>query len=76
MMAVFSYYRAEWTDIAHDDERHKIVLTEDIRSLIRGCLRSGSPVPNAAKEVELFLNFSSSKSSFEDPEDECRGEWH
>jgi hypothetical protein len=73
MMAVLSYYRAEWTDIAHDDEQHKIVLTEDVRGLIRGCFRGGSPVPNAAKEVELFLNLSSSKHSFEDLDDECGG---
>jgi hypothetical protein len=54
-MSVLAYYRAEWTDVAFDDEQHRIALTEDLRSLIRGCMRAGMSVPNAAKEVEILI---------------------
>jgi hypothetical protein len=54
-MCVLTYYRSEWTDVADDDEQHVIAITREVRHLIRGCWSRKTPVPNAAKEVDIFL---------------------
>lgn len=59
MFSVLAYYRSEWTDVSDDDQEYGIALTNDLRRLIRNCLSTGCSVPNAAKEVEIFLNLPS-----------------
>lgn len=68
-ISVIAYYRAEWTDISDDDERFRLFVTTDLQDLIKGCWRRGTPVPNAAKEVDIFLELESAR-----PAKEARGE--
>lgn len=62
VMAVLAYYRSEWTEVADDDTRYRLVLTKELEDLIRGCRRRGTNVPNAAKEVEIFLDLQEEKT--------------
>lgn len=55
MMRVLSYYRSEWTDVSDEDRLFSIVLTRDLKRLIRDCMGQGINVPNAAKDVRSFL---------------------
>jgi hypothetical protein len=55
-MAVLAYYRCEWTDISDNDFEYKLKLTEDLNELIRKCCVDKMNVPNAAKEIKIFLD--------------------
>lgn len=68
-ISVLAYYRAEWTDVSDDDEQFSLLVTKDLQSLIKGCWRRKSTVPNAAKEVHVFLGLESAR-----PTKETRGE--
>ena len=61
IMAVLAYYRAEWTDVSDDDLDYRLMVTGELEQLIRGCMRRGTSVPNAAKEVEIFLDLQDAK---------------
>lgn len=67
MFSVLAYYRSEWTDVSDDDQHYCIALTNDLRRLIRNCLSTGCSVPNAAKEVEIFLKISSATDGTQPP---------
>lgn len=60
-MAVLAYYRCEWTDVAQDDSEYKLRLTTELDTLISRCHREGANVPNAAKEVGIFLEVMENK---------------
>lgn len=55
-LSVLAYYRAEWTDISDEDNEYRLFVTKELRDLINGCMRRNTSVPNAAKEVHIFLN--------------------
>lgn len=55
MISVLAYYRSEWTDVADDDDKFRLLVTEDLEDLLLGCLKRKTSIPNAAKEVEIFL---------------------
>lgn len=55
MMRVLSYYRSEWTDVSDEDRLFSIVLTRDLKKLIKDCMDQGINVPNAARDVRYFL---------------------
>lgn len=61
MITVLNYYRSEWTDISDEDREYRLVLTADLKSLLRGCMRRNTNVPNAAKEVEIFFSLLEAK---------------
>lgn len=54
-MAVLAYYRCEWTDVGEDDEEYMICFTQELNHLLKRCYRQKTKVPNAAKEVSIFL---------------------
>jgi len=53
--AVLAYYRGEWTDIHDNDLDYKLRITVELDQLIRECFLSSTNIPNAAKEVSIFL---------------------
>jgi len=55
-LSVLAYYRAEWTDISDEDNEYPLFVTKDLQSLIDGCMRRKTSIPNAAKEVHIFLD--------------------
>jgi hypothetical protein len=62
MMSVLAYYRSEWTDVSDDDTGYRLLVTNELEQLIRGCLKRGTSVPNAAKEVEIFLDLQEARA--------------
>jgi hypothetical protein len=54
-MSVLRYYRSEWTDVSDEYDGYMLLVPKELRQLIRECLRRGVSVPNAAKEVDIFL---------------------
>jgi len=54
-MAVLAYYRCEWTDISDDDKEYRFALTTEIDALLKRCCKDKMKVPNAAKEVAIFM---------------------
>lgn len=56
MISVLAYYRSEWTAVADSDNKFRLVLTPDLEELLLGCFKRKTSVPNAAKEVEIFLS--------------------
>lgn len=56
MMAVLAYHRCEWTDVDADDKEYRLLLTKELGRVIQRCYRSNTNVPNAAKEVGIFLS--------------------
>lgn len=52
---VLRYYKSEWTDVSDEDDRYMLLMSKELEQLIRECLRRGVSVPNAAKEVDIFL---------------------
>lgn len=52
---VLRYYKSEWTDVSDEDDRYMLLVSKELEQLIRECLRRGVSVPNAAKEVDIFL---------------------
>ena len=65
LMSVLAYYRSEWTDVPDEDKEYRLLVTKELEQLIRGCLRRGTSVPNAAKEVEIFLDLQEAKTNAE-----------
>lgn len=65
IMSVLAYYRSEWTDVPDDDKEYRLLVTKELEQLIRGCLRRGTSVPNAAKEVEIFLDLEEARANAE-----------
>lgn len=55
-LSVLAYYRAEWTDVSDDDNEYRLFVTKELQDLIDGCMRRKTSVPNAAKEVHIFLS--------------------
>lgn len=55
MMKVLSYYRSEWTDVSDDDRLFSIVLTRELRGVIKDCMDHGMSVPDAARDVRTFM---------------------
>lgn len=69
-MAVLAYHRCEWTDIDQEDREYKIRLTTDLNRVLERCYQSRSSVPNAAKEVGIFMSLmdgSFSAKEFDQP---------
>lgn len=62
MMSVLAYYRSEWTDVSDEDRDFSIILTKDLRRLIRNLMRSGSNVPNAAMDVRIFMEMEATRA--------------
>jgi hypothetical protein len=58
---VLAYYKSEWTDMPNDDQERGIALTKDLRSIISNCFFARHPIPNAAKEVKIFLDLLSAR---------------
>lgn len=56
MMSVLSYYRSEWTEISDNDKNYRFLVTTELEHLIKGCMKRGTNIPNAAKEVDIFLD--------------------
>lgn len=54
-MAVLAYYRCEWTDISDDDQEYRFALTTEVDALLMRCCKDKMNVPNAAKEVAIFI---------------------
>lgn len=54
-MSVLAYYRSEWTEVSDEDRDYKLMVTKELEDLIMGCMRRGTNVPNAAKDVEFFF---------------------
>lgn len=52
-MAVLAYYRCEWTDIS--DEDYRLAITADLNLLIKNCCHKKTTIPNAAKEVDIYI---------------------
>lgn len=63
IMSVLAYYRSEWTDVSDEDEGYRLIVTRELEQLIRSCMRRGVHVPNAAKEVEIFLDLQEAKAN-------------
>jgi hypothetical protein len=57
-MAVLTYYRCEWTDISDDDHEYRFALTTEVDALLRRCCKDKANIPNAAKEVAIFMEIS------------------
>lgn len=64
-MSVLAYYRSEWTDVADDDDQFRLFVSKDLQDLVFGCWRRKVSVPNAAKEVEIFLGLESARPTKE-----------
>jgi len=62
MMSVLAYYRAEWTDVSDNDDEYRLLVTKELQTLVKACFRRKMNVPNAAKEVEIFVDLAASKS--------------
>jgi hypothetical protein len=60
-MTVLAYYRSEWTDVPDDDKSYRLLVTEELQQLIKTCMKRGVSVPNAAKEVEIFLDLQEAR---------------
>jgi hypothetical protein len=60
-MAVLAYYRCEWTDISQDDREYKFRLTAELDRLISRCHRERVNIPNAAKEMGIFMEVMEKK---------------
>lgn len=60
-MAVLTYFRCEWTDVSRDDN-YGLRLTPELKRLIGRCYEQGTPVPNAAKEVGIFLEITEERT--------------
>lgn len=56
MISVLAYYRSEWTDIPDDDKKFRLVATRSLEELLMSCMRGGTSVPDAAKQVQIFLS--------------------
>jgi hypothetical protein len=54
-MAVLAYYRCEWTNIDDQDRDYKIKLTTELDQLIENSYKNRMNVPNASKQIELYL---------------------
>ena len=54
-LSVLVYYRAEWTDISDEDSECKLFVTKELQELINRCWRNKVNIPDAAKQVQLFL---------------------
>ena len=68
-LAVLAYYRAEWTEISDEDGDYRLFVTKELQDLIDGCMRRNTSIPNAAKEVHIFLGLDCGidvKSSIEE----------
>ena len=65
IMTVLAYYRSEWTDVSDEDKEYRPLVTEDLERLIKTCMRRGVSVPNAAKEVEIFLDLQETRANAE-----------
>lgn len=59
MISVLAYYRSEWTDVSDDDNKYRLMVTEGLEDILFSCLRANMNIPNAAKEVEIFLSMES-----------------
>lgn len=57
-MAVLAYYRCEWTEISDNDQEYRFLLTAEIDALLKRCCEDKVNVPNAAKEVAIFMEMS------------------
>lgn len=55
MISVLAYYRSEWTDVADDDEKFRLFVTEDVEEVLFNCLHRGMNIPNAARRVAVLL---------------------
>jgi hypothetical protein len=62
MMSVLTYYRSEWTEVSDDDRDYRLFVAEELKTLIRTCMKRGLNVPNAAKEVEIFLDLQAARA--------------
>ena len=54
-LSVLVYYRAEWTDISDEDSDYTLFVTKELQEIINRCMRNKVNIPNAAKEVQIFL---------------------
>lgn len=61
MMSVLAYYRSEWTDISDDDVSYRLFVTTELEHLIKNCMKRRTNIPNAAKEVEIFLDLQDAR---------------
>lgn len=59
--SVLAYYRGEWTSVHENDNEYKLHLTVELDQLIRECFVSSIKIPNAAKEVSIFLKATSER---------------
>jgi len=62
IMSVLAYYRSEWTDVPDEDKDYRLLVTSELERLIKACMRRGVNVPNAAKEVEIFMDLQEAKA--------------
>jgi hypothetical protein len=62
IMSVLAYYRSEWTEVSDKDKGYRLLVTSELERLIRTCMRRGVNVPNAAKEVEIFLDLQEARA--------------
>lgn len=61
-MAVLAYYRCEWTDISDDDNEYRFALTREVDELMRKCCEQKLNIPNAAKEISIFMEMTKEHS--------------
>lgn len=61
MISVLMYYKSEWTDISGDDTSHRFTVTNELEQIIKDCIKRGTNIPNAAKEVEIFLDLQDTR---------------
>lgn len=61
-MAVLAYYRCEWTDISDDDKEYRFSLTTEIDLLLKRCCKEKMKVPNAAREIAIFMAMINEKT--------------
>lgn len=54
-MAVLAYYKCEWTDIEDENKGFEFHLTKEIDDLIKNCCSEKMNVPNAAKNLSVFM---------------------
>lgn len=59
IISVLNYYRSEWTDVSDDDNKYQLIVTDELENILLSCIRSKMNIPNAAKEVEIFLSLES-----------------
>lgn len=64
-MNVLTYYRSEWTDVSDDDKEYRMLVTAELLQLMKTCMRRRVSIPNAAKEVEIFLDLQATKAEIE-----------